>query len=93
LRLTIFAGVTMVSNIRYYSFKDINLRKSVPFLLMAAIALALRWLPTALKCPVRVLRLYGLSGYVLAALGMVKRKTGHRHQHVTALPEQECRLL
>src|SRR4051812_14667429 len=29
--LTVFAGVTMVSNIRYYSFKDINLRKSVPF--------------------------------------------------------------
>src|SRR5690606_37612192 len=26
--LTVFAGLTMVSNIRYYSFKDVNLRKS-----------------------------------------------------------------
>ena len=37
--LTIFAGVTMISNIRYYSFKDVNLRKSVPFVAVAAIAL------------------------------------------------------
>jgi phosphatidylserine synthase len=29
----------MVSNIRYYSFKDINLRKSVPFFVIAAIVL------------------------------------------------------
>ena len=37
--LTIFAGVTMISNVRYHSFKDINLRKSVPFFVVAAIAL------------------------------------------------------
>src|SRR3990167_4006626 len=29
--LTLFAGVTMVSNVPFYSFKDINLRRSVPF--------------------------------------------------------------
>lgn len=29
--LTVFAGLTMISNIRYYSFKDVNLKKSVPF--------------------------------------------------------------
>ena len=30
--VTVFAGLTMVSNVRYYSFKTINLKKSVPFL-------------------------------------------------------------
>ena len=29
--LTVFAGLTMVSNFKFYSGKDINLRKSVPF--------------------------------------------------------------
>src|SRR5574340_1651268 len=29
--VTVFAGLTMVSSLRYYSGKDINLRKSVPF--------------------------------------------------------------
>jgi hypothetical protein len=30
--VTLFAGLTMVSNVPYYSFKTINLKKSVPFL-------------------------------------------------------------
>ena len=29
--VTLFAGLTMVSNLKYYSFKTINLRKSYPF--------------------------------------------------------------
>ena len=29
--ITMFAGLTMVSNVPFYSGKDINLRKSVPF--------------------------------------------------------------
>ena len=32
LGVTLFAGLTMVSNVPYYSFKTINLKKSVPFL-------------------------------------------------------------
>lgn len=37
--LTFFAGITMVSSIPYWSGKEINLRKSVPFIAVAAIAL------------------------------------------------------
>jgi CDP-diacylglycerol--serine O-phosphatidyltransferase len=37
---TLFAGLTMVSNLRYYSGKDINLRKSVPFIFILLIVLA-----------------------------------------------------
>ncbi len=29
--VTLFAGLTMVSNLKYYSFKTVNLRRSVPF--------------------------------------------------------------
>lgn len=73
--VTIFAGVTMVSNIRYYSFKDINLRKSVPFFVIAAIALGFALM--ALKPEITLFGffvLYGLSGYVLAAIGLTRRK-------------------
>jgi len=38
--VTIFSGLTMVSNLRYYSGKDINLRKSVPFVVVLLIVLA-----------------------------------------------------
>lgn len=67
--LTIFAGVTMVTSVKFYSFKDINLRKSVPFVVVAAFALALAlissyppgWL-------FGFFLVYSLSGYVLAVL-------------------------
>jgi CDP-diacylglycerol--serine O-phosphatidyltransferase len=67
--LTIFAGVTMVTNVKFYSFKDINLRKSVPFMAVAAFALALvlvssyppGWL-------FGFFLVYALSGYVMTFL-------------------------
>lgn len=73
--LTIFAGITMVSNIRYYSFKDINLKKSVPFFVIAAIALGFALLAYSPEIALfAFFVVYGLSGYVLAAIGMMKRK-------------------
>ena len=33
----VFAGLTMVSNVKYYSFKTINLKKSVPFVAIFAV--------------------------------------------------------
>ncbi len=38
--VTVFAGLTMVSNLRYYSGKDINLRRSVPFVAVLLVVLA-----------------------------------------------------
>lgn len=37
--LTVFAGLSMVSNLPFYSFKTINMRKSVPFLVIFLVAL------------------------------------------------------
>lgn len=73
--LTVFAGITMVSNIRYYSFKDINLRKSVPFFVIAAIVLAFALAAYSPEISLfGFFVLYGLSGYVLAAVKLVRRK-------------------
>ncbi len=74
--LTIFAGVTMISNVSYYSFKDINLRKSVPFFVVVAIALGFALVAYSPEIALfGFFVLYGLSGYVLALVGMFKRRS------------------
>ena len=64
---TVFAGLSMVSNLRFYSGKDVNLRKSVPF--MAIVLIALAFTLISVDPPIVLFALflaYGLSGYVLA---------------------------
>src|ERR1035437_7272106 len=64
--ITLFAGITMVSNVPFYSFKDINFRRSVPFWAILLVALAMILISTH---PPTVLFLlfvaYSLSGYVV----------------------------
>lgn len=73
--LTIFAGLTMVSNIRYYSFKDINLKKSVPFFTVAAIALVFALASLSPEMTLFGFFVgYGLSGYVLMAISLCRKK-------------------
>ncbi|WIM05515.1 MAG: CDP-diacylglycerol--serine O-phosphatidyltransferase [Candidatus Nitricoxidivorans perseverans] len=73
--LTIFAGVTMVSSIRYYSGKDINLRKSVPFMMVVAFALGFALISIHPPGVLFALFLgYALSGYVMAAWGWLSRR-------------------
>jgi CDP-diacylglycerol--serine O-phosphatidyltransferase len=63
--LTLFAGLSMVSNVRFYSFKDLNMRKSVPFIAIFLLALFFILISSY---PPGVLFLlffgYALSGYV-----------------------------
>ena len=63
--LTLYAGITMVTNVPFYSFKDINLRRSVPFAVILLVVLAFVLVSTD---PPLVLFLlfvgYGVSGYV-----------------------------
>ena len=73
--LTIFAGLTMISNIRYYSFKDVNLKKSVPFFVIAGIALGFALVAYSPEIALfGFFVIYALSGYVLALIGVFKRK-------------------
>lgn len=65
--ITLFAGLTMVSNIPYYSGKEINLRKTVPFitallLVLFFFALIPSHPPVVLFC---LFFLYALSGYAM----------------------------
>lgn len=77
--ITVFAGVTMVTSFRFYSFKDINLKKSVPFIVVAALVLAFVLVSSyppgvlfGLFC------IYALSGYVLFVAQALKSKSGPR---------------
>jgi len=73
--LTIFAGLTMVSNIRYYSGKDINLRRSVPFIFVAGIALFFALVSSYPPGVLFALFLgYALSGYVYSTWNWVAQR-------------------
>jgi CDP-diacylglycerol--serine O-phosphatidyltransferase len=68
--ITMFAGITMVSNLPFYSFKEINFKKSVPFWAMLAVVAGIA--VTAVRPSLVLFTLilaYGLSGYVLWAFG------------------------
>ena len=73
--LALFAGLTMVSNFKYYSGKEINLRKSVPFFVILLVVLAFIVISTS---PPEVLFgvfvLYGVSGYVYALMLLGRNK-------------------
>jgi CDP-diacylglycerol---serine O-phosphatidyltransferase len=76
--LTMFAGLTMVSNFKFYSGKDINLRKSVPFSVVVGIAMGLVFLIAFSNTLPEMLFVlcagYAVSGYVLWIAGFVQRK-------------------
>lgn len=77
--LTLFAGISMVTNLRYYSGKDINLKKSVPFLVIVLIALSISLV--AIDPPIVLLLLlvaYGFSGYVIWVRQRLHRRPAAR---------------
>jgi CDP-diacylglycerol--serine O-phosphatidyltransferase len=72
--LTIFAGITMVSNVMYYSGKDINLRRSVPFIVVFALVLGFALVSSYPPGVLFALFLcYAASGYVLLAWRWTRR--------------------
>lgn len=63
--LTVYAGITMVSNVKFYSGKSINLRRAVPFSMAVVFVLAL--LLISIEPPIvlwGVMLAYGVSGYI-----------------------------
>jgi CDP-diacylglycerol---serine O-phosphatidyltransferase len=62
----LYAGLTMVTNVPFYSFKDVQMKKSVPFVVIVAIALGIAVIN--IHPPIVLFALfvvYGLSGYVV----------------------------
>jgi CDP-diacylglycerol--serine O-phosphatidyltransferase len=73
--VTVFAGLTMVSNFKFYSFKTINLRRSVPFVVVFLIVMffvLVSYQPAAVLFACFVV--YALSGYVWSAWLAIRRR-------------------
>lgn len=73
--ITLYAGLTMVTNVPFYSFKDINFRKSVPFI--AVFVIVLIYVAVSSDPPkvlFGIFVLYGLSGYVVYFWRLAKGK-------------------
>ena len=74
LVITLYAGLTMVTNVSFYSFKTINLKRSIPFVVLLACVLGLALLSLH---PPLVLFIgfvaYGISGYVYSGWRMVRK--------------------
>jgi CDP-diacylglycerol---serine O-phosphatidyltransferase len=73
--VTLYAGLSMVTNAPFYSFKDVSFKRSVPFVVIVAIAMAIAVINIhppivlfALFC------LYGMSGYAVYAYKKAKGK-------------------
>lgn len=64
--LALYSGLTMVTNVPFYSFKDVSMKKSVPFAVIVLIALSIAVInihpPTVLF---GLFVSYGLSGYAV----------------------------
>jgi len=64
--VALYAGLTMVTNVPFYSFKDVSMKRSVPFAVIVMIALGISVInidpPTVMF---GVFVSYGLSGYVI----------------------------
>ena len=82
----LYAGLTMVTNVPFYSFKDLHMKRSVPFAAIVLIALGIAIVnihpPTVLF---GVFVLYGLSGYVVYAW----RKAKGQHTSVISTSTDE----
>ena len=77
--LAMFAGLTMVSNVPFYSGKDINLRRSVPFsvvvLFVLIVVVLFQVVDNVPELLFSIFLLYAASGYVMS---LVRRVRGRR---------------
>ena len=73
--LSLYAGLTMVTNVPFYSFKDVSFKRSVPFIVIVAIALGIAVInihpPIVLFA---VFCIYGVSGYLVYGYKKAKGK-------------------
>jgi len=73
--VTLYAGLTMVTNVPFYSFKDVSFKRTVPFIVIVAIALGFAVI--TIHPPIVLFSLflvYGLSGYVVYVYKRMKGK-------------------
>ena len=74
--VTLFAGLSMVTDLSFYSGKDINLKNSVPFVVILLIVLVfvlISYSPPEVLFFVALV--YGLSGYVMWLMQLARKKS------------------
>jgi CDP-diacylglycerol--serine O-phosphatidyltransferase len=89
--LTITIGILMVSNVRYRSFKDFNLKGRVPFVTLLIVVLV--FVSISINPPLVLFGLfftYALSGPVVTLITLRKRRA-ERHHHMAEHREAEAR--
>ncbi|RZI83426.1 MAG: CDP-diacylglycerol--serine O-phosphatidyltransferase [Rubrivivax sp.] len=87
---TLYAGLTMVTNVPFYSFKDISFKRTVPFIVIVAIALGIAVInlhPAGVLFSIFVV--YGLSGYGVYVWKRVKGKPVSVISTSTDEPDEE----
>ena len=75
LPIIVFVGLMMVSNVSYYSFKDIDFHNRVPFVVMLVVVLVFVF--TSIDPPITLFggfMLYALSGPVISILRRFKKR-------------------
>jgi CDP-diacylglycerol--serine O-phosphatidyltransferase len=84
--VTMYAGLTMVSNVPFYSFKVVGARQTVPFVVIVAIALGIALISQNPPLALFVLFcVYGISGFAVYAW----RKTKGQPVSVIAISTDE----
>ena len=81
LVLTIFTGLMMVSNFRYYSFKEFNLKHKVPFIALLGVVLA--FVIVSIDPPLVLLAffaVYLISGPVVTLVQLNKARKNRKRQ-------------
>lgn len=74
---TVYAGCSMVSSAPFYSFKDLNFRRSVPFVVLLAIPLVFAVVSQdPPKMLFGIFVLYGLSGWVVYGWQWYQKRQG-----------------
>ncbi|MFO1253982.1 MAG: CDP-diacylglycerol--serine O-phosphatidyltransferase [Inhella sp.] len=84
--ITLYAGLTMVTNAPFYSFKDFSLKRSVPFALLVALVLLIALVSS--HPPIALFALfccYSVSGYIEYG----RRKWKGRHASLIATSTDE----
>ncbi|WP_298931855.1 CDP-diacylglycerol--serine O-phosphatidyltransferase [uncultured Ramlibacter sp.] len=90
--VALYAGLTMVTNVPFYSFKDVQMKKSVPFAVIVLIALGIAVIN--IHPPIVLFGLfvvYGVSGYVV--YGMRKARGQQTSMISTSTDEPDERGL
>ena len=80
---TLYAGLTMVTNVPFYSFKDLSLKRSVPFVVIVLIALGIAVIN--IHPPIVLFGLfvvYGVSGYGVYVWKQDEGQAGQRDRNI-----------